>query len=407
MKKYALAGASVRGMGMYAMPLFNDYADVAKIVGIFDINYKRSDNIRKNTDPDIPTFTDFDQMIRETKPDVVIVTTVDQFHDEFIIRSLEYGCDVITEKPMTVNETKCNAILEAEARTGKTVTVTFNYRFTPFVTRIKELMREGAVGKVLSVDFEYLLDTSHGADYFRRWHSKMENSGGLLVHKSTHHFDLINWWIDAVPDQVYAHANLRYYGPTRENRGPRCRICNYKDECEYVCKLYGNPTAEAMYFQCEDVDGYYRDRCLFSEDIDIYDNMSVLVKYADQTLLTYSLIAFSPYEGWKVAITGTDGRLEAAEYHSGHRAAEPSYYVDIFNRRGEKITYDVPKASGGHGGGDVRLRDMLFHGKKEDPLGHFAGSVDGARSIMIGVCANKSIKDGKSYRIGDLVPGIE
>lgn len=66
----------------------------------------------------------------------------------------------------------------------------------PFVTRIKELIHEGCVGDILSVHFEWMLDTEHGADYFRRWHRKKENSGGLLVHKATHHFDMVNWLID-------------------------------------------------------------------------------------------------------------------------------------------------------------------------------------------------------------------
>ncbi len=91
--------------------------------------------------------------------------------------------------------------------------------------RIKELVREGAVGKILSVDFEYLLDTNHGAEYFRRWHRRMENSGGLLVHKSTHHFNLVNWWIEEEPEEIYANGNLRFYGYTRENRGERGSAC--------------------------------------------------------------------------------------------------------------------------------------------------------------------------------------
>jgi hypothetical protein len=134
--------------------------------------------------------------------------------------------------------------------------------------------------------------------------------------------------------------------------------------------------------------------------------MSVAVEYDKGTLLTYSLIAYSPYEGWKISITGTDGRLEAAEYHSGHEAANPCYIVKLFNRKGEVITYDIPKSRGDHGGGDERLRSMLFRGYTEDPLGHMAGSYDGVKSIMIGICANKSIKENKPFCIRDLIKGI-
>ena len=95
----------------------------------------------------MPVYNDFDRMLAEARPDTVIVTTVDRYHHEYIIRALEAGCDVITEKPMTIDDAKCRAILDAEQRTGRKVTVTFNYRFSPYVTRVKELLREGAIGR--------------------------------------------------------------------------------------------------------------------------------------------------------------------------------------------------------------------------------------------------------------------
>ncbi|NLC67513.1 MAG: Gfo/Idh/MocA family oxidoreductase [Clostridiaceae bacterium] len=403
MKKYALVGASSRALYMFAKPLVKDFKDVAKITGIFDINSVRAKYVQENTDPAIPVYTDFDQMMRETKPDATIITTVDRFHHEYIIKSLEYGCDAITEKPMTIDDEKCNAILDAERRTGKKVIVTFNYRFAPYVTRVKELLKEGAVGKILSVDFEYLLDTRHGADYFRRWHRRMENCGGLLVHKSTHHFDLVNWWIEEEPEEIYANGNLRFYGPSRENRGERCSRCQYAKTCEFAVRYHEDSFMKEFYFNAEKEDGYYRDRCVFDDEINIYDSMSVTVKYNKGTILTYSLIAYSPYEGWKISINGTGGRLEAAEYHSGLKAKEPTYQITLYNRKGDVITYDVPKATGGHGGGDERLREMIFRGNIPDPLNHCADSYDGVKSIMIGICANKSIKEKRMFRPRDLV----
>ena len=98
----------------------------------------------------------------------------------------------------------------------------------PFFARIKELLREGVVGDVLSVHYEWYLDTSHGADYFRRWHRRRENSGSLMVHKSTHHFDIANWLLEQEPVAVNAFGTRRFYGPTREERSERCLTCPYK-----------------------------------------------------------------------------------------------------------------------------------------------------------------------------------
>jgi predicted dehydrogenase len=408
-KRYALAGASSRALDMYGTPIREHYADTAVVVGVFDVNPARASYVGRQIG-DVPVFDDFDDMLRRAAPDCVIVTTVDRYHHEYIIRALEAGCDAITEKPMTIDDEKCRAILAAERRTGRTVTVTFNYRFVPYNTRIKEVIRAGAIGEVLNVDFEWLLDTRHGADYFRRWHRRKENSGGLLVHKATHHFDLVNWWIEDEPEEVRAFGERRVYGPTRVERGERCSTCAYTRSCEFFVDYASNPQMRALYFETEHLDGYYRDSCVFSDDVDIMDTMSVQVRYAHGPLLTYSLIAYSPYEGWRASITGSRGRMEMGEFTSGLLSEPNSDRFTVFSRQGEVITHDIPQSPGGHGGGDVRLWDRLFSGcDLPDPLHHAAGSHAGAMSVLVGVAGNKSIASGLPVRIADLLrePAVE
>ena len=146
---------------------------------------------------------DFDKMLKELKPDCVIVTCPDAFHDDYIVRALDAGCDCITEKPLTTTPEKAQRILDACKRNNRHVRVLFNYRYSPPRTQVKDLLMSGAIGDVLSVDFHWLLNTSHGADYFRRWHSQKEISGGLMIHKATHHFDLVNWWLGSDPEIVH------------------------------------------------------------------------------------------------------------------------------------------------------------------------------------------------------------
>jgi predicted dehydrogenase len=403
MTRYALAGASSRALHMYARPIVERYRHTAQLVGVFDVNPVRAEYLSRACGG-VPVYAGFAAMLRQARPDCVIVTTVDRYHHEYIIGALEAGCDAITEKPMTIDAERCRAILAAEEQTGRKVTVTFNYRFTPYVTRVKELLREGAVGRILSVDLHWILDTSHGADYFRRWHRRLENSGGLLVHKATHHFDAINWWLEDEPERVYAFGERRFYGPTRAERGERCLTCDHGKTCEFFVDYAADPEMKALYFDAEAADGYYRDGCVFAGDIDIYDTMSVNVRYRMGALLSYSLVAHSPYEGWRAAINGTDGRLELEEFHSGSRLAEPSQRAYLYNRRGETVVYDIPKAVGGHGGGDARLLERLFGGEAgPDPLGYMAGSWAGAMSMLIGVAANRSIATGQPVAIAGLL----
>jgi predicted dehydrogenase len=387
---------------MYAEPIRNRFAASARVVGVFDSNPARAAYVARACDA--PAFDDFEAMIRQTRPDCVIVVTMDGYHHEYIIRSLDAGCDVITEKPLTIDDEKCRAILAAERRSGRQVTVTFNYRFMPYVTRVKELLRGGAIGRPLSVDFEWYLDRQHGADYFRRWHRRKENSGGLLITKATHHFDMINWWLDDEAERVFALGQLQLYGPTRVERGERCSTCEFTRTCEFHVEYQADPFLKSFYFDAEQHDGYARDRCVFADEIDIEDTMNLVARYKGGAQLSYSLVAYSPYEGWRATLTGTTGRIELREDETGLPSREIASTISVFGLQGDRTLVQVPRPEGDHGGGDERLLERLFSEHQfPDPLGHMAGAWAGAMSVLMGVAANKSIESGELVAIGDLL----
>jgi len=411
MKRYVLTGASGRGFTTYGKSIVETYGDAAKIVGIFDKNPIRAAYVRDTLDPtqSVPVYTDFDRMMKETRPDVSIVTTMDAFHPEFIARSLDYGVDVICEKPLAIDAAGLQMIIDAEERNNKKITVTFNYRFIGHVTKVKELIRSGAIGQVKAIDYEWMLDKHHGADYFRRWHKWMKNGGGLFITKATHHFDMVNWWLEQDPVKVYANGSLDFYGPgKRDYTGERCSTCPYTDKCDLPFGGYDDITLgekrrmdyiRNMYFNAESADGYIRDQCLYAPS-DIYDNMSATVTYSKGAILTYSLNAFSPLEGVQYVINGTHGRIEGAAWRNAAGPQPDSSYVRLYKDSGEVIDYRLPEAKGGHGGGDRRLLDRIFYGVKDgDPLGYMAGSRDGAMSVLVGAAANISVKENRPVDI--------
>ncbi len=408
-RKYVLAGCSGRALGMFAKPMQNDFTEYAELVGIFDPNDVRMKFFNESLPHPTAMYTNFNNMLKEQNPDTLIVATTDRWHHKYIIAGLNAGLDVITEKPMTIDIAKAKAILAAEKKSGKKVSVTFNLRHAPYYAKIKELLRSGVVGKVLSVNLEWYLDTKHGADYFRRWHARKENSGGLLVHKSTHHFDFINWLLEDDPKDVFAYGNRGFYGKNGKIRGKSCRSCRHKKSCEFYWDMleggvFGRAGSyyKGMYIDPEKVDNYHRDGCVFSKDIDIEDTMSLNVRYNSGALLNYSLIAYSPYEGWRMSISGVDGRLEAEEYSSGNGADKPFHYIYCYNRSGDKTIHELAKAKGGHGGGDERLLRMLFVDDLPDPLGAMADSRAGYMSVAIGDAGNKSIVSGRQVRIANV-----
>ena len=309
--RVALVGTGIRGTSMWGRSLVRNYSDVVEFVGLCDINPGRLEYARQYIGVSCPTFVNFDEMVRTTNPQTVIVTTMDSTHHEYIIRAMELGCDVVTEKPMTTDAEKCQAILDAQARTRKNVIVTFNYRYSPHRQRMKNLLMEGRIGSVTSVDFHWYLDVYHGASYFRRWHGKERFGGTLFVHKSTHHFDLLNWWIESEPEEVFAYGDLEYYGHNNPFRHSHCRGCPHKEKCNHYWDITTNERLMNLYVDHEHYDGYLRDGCVWSDEIDIYDKMAAQIRYANGVQVSYSCTTYSPYEGYRIAFNGTMGRMEA------------------------------------------------------------------------------------------------
>lgn len=402
-KRIALVGTGSRGTSMWGSSVARTYKDIVEFVGLCDINRKRVEVGKRRIGVEAPTFTDFDQMLKAVKPELVIVTTKDSTHHEQIIRALEAGCDVITEKPMTTDEKKCQAILDAEKKSGRKVTVTFNYRYSSIAEKTKEILSSGAIGTPVSIDFHWYLDIHHGADYFRRWHAYKAGSGSLWVHKATHHFDLINWLLEADPVEVTAYGDLRNYGRQGKLRGKNCRTCPHQKECPFYWDMTRNRGLMELYAECESEDGYLRDACVFREDIDIYDTMTANVKYSNGALMSYSLNTFMPYEGYHLGINGTTGRLDVRAFERQPWETPVTAEFRVTKNFGKSEVSEIRVGAGGHFGADPKLKEMIFKPSTPDPLRQRAGSRAGAMSALTGIAAVRSIEGHKPVRIADLV----
>lgn len=401
--RVALVGTGIRGSGTWGKTLIDNYGDVLEMVGLCDTNPKRMEYAKRFMGATCPTFLDFRQMITETKPDKVIVTTTDCFHAKYICLAMEMGCDVITEKPLATDEKLCQNIIDTEKRTGRKLTVTFNYRYSPEAVRIKEILMSKEIGKVTSVDFNYYLDIYHGASYFRRWHGFKQFSGSLLVHKATHHFDLMNWWLSAEPVEVNAYGALRKYGHNGTFRSARCMSCPFKDKCEFFWDITTNDHLMNLYVNAESEDGYLRDACVFRKKINIWDTMNVQVQYHNRVTMSYSLNAFMPYEGYFVGFNGTRGRLDARVYHNQPWKAENMADFRITHNFGKTKTFGLSSGGSGHWGADQIMQDQIFRNPGPDRLERGAGSRDGALSILIGIAARRSIEQERPFKIEELV----
>jgi predicted dehydrogenase len=401
-RRYALIGTGNRGTTMWGRDLLKGWRDRVDLVAICDINPLRAERARTMIGSNAPIYDSIEKTIDASRPELVIVCTKDSTHDDIIVAALESGADVISEKPMATTVEKIRRIREAEKRTGKRVDVSFNYRFAPTAAKLKELLLSGAIGTLTSVDFHWYLDNKHGADYFRRWHAYVENSGSLFVHKATHHFDLLNWYIAADPESVSAFGEQRNYGKNGPFRWTRCRDCPFAQECNYYFDMSADPFLDALYEDPSEIDGYFRDACVYREDIDIPDTMTATIRYQNDVVVSYSLNTFMPIEGYTIAFNGTHGRIETRLFEK-QPFDVPNHdeilVVKSFGGGVERII--VPHDGGGHFGGDQRMRDLMFRGG-EDPLGQRAGTWAGAMSVLTGIAALKSSREGRRVTIAEL-----
>jgi predicted dehydrogenase len=311
---------------------------------------------------------------------------------------------------------------------GREVRVAFNYRYNPVHAAVRETIAAGEIGEVGSVHFEWLLDLRHGADYFRRWHREKANSGGLMVHKATHHFDLVNWWLGTEPETVYAHGRLFFYGDEAGTRRGLARDYTRAHgspaaaDDPFAVRMADSPLLSALYLDAEAADGYHRDQNVFGPGVTIEDDMAVLVRYASGSTLTYHLTAYAPWEGYRISFNGSEGRLELLVEEStwtpprspvqgesavphGESVGDTAGRTELMLRRFWEPPRElkVQTGEGGHGGGDVRMLADLFGEPVADPLGRAADAVDGARSLVTGLAANRSFELGSPVRTRDLL----
>ncbi len=403
-KRVAIVGTGHRATGMWGKDIVQKYGDLVDFVGLCDINPGRLQTAKQMIGVACPTFVNYEEMILKTKPEIVIVTTPDGTHHSFIAKALELGCDVITEKPMTTSGEKLKVILDAQKKTSKNrIIVAHNYRYSPTRGKIKELLMQGRIGRLTSVDFHWYLDVNHGADYFRRWHRLREHSGTLLNHKSSHHFDLLNWWINSDPVSVHAFGALEFYGKNHEFRHTNCRPCPFKEKCQFFWDMTKDKRLMDLYAANEHYDGYLRDGCVWKEDIDIFDKMAVQIKYANNVQVSYSLTTYSPYEGYRIAFNGTKGRIDFWMHEKQSWPMDNYDEIQITDNFGQPEFLRLERIQTGHYGGDDLMRDKIFRYPDAPDTLHQAASIrDGAMAVLIGFAARNSIDSKQVVNIADL-----
>ena len=235
--------------------LLHDQGDRVEMVGLCDINSKRVEASKRLMGVDAPTFTELDRMLRETHPETLIVTTKDCTHNEMIIRGLQFGCDVITEKPMTTDEVKCRGILDVEKQCGKKLVTAFNYRFSPRAEG--QGVVDGQRDRPHHVGGFSLVSRYPPRGRLLPPLARIPEELGNVVrpqgHPSFRSGELVP---GGRPGGSHALGELRNYGRNGKFRSRTCRGCPHQKQCRFHWDLTKDNVMKALYVDCESEDGY-------------------------------------------------------------------------------------------------------------------------------------------------------
>lgn len=409
----AIVGAGNRGLEAYGRFIENN-PQLAKVVAVAEPLEKRRQNAaRLHNIPAENQFEDWRQMAECPKlADTVLITTSDSGHKEPAIAFAKKGYNILLEKPMATILEDCYEIARTAEQNNVKLVICHVLRYAPFYMRVKHIIDDGVLGEICSLQHTEGVGWLHQAHSYVRgnWNNSQKSSFMLLA-KSCHDIDLINWWISKKCRKVSSFGSLKYFTSANKpaDAAKYCMDCPLQDEgCLYSAKKFyfghlkkGNYdwpisvlldefTSEALEEKLRTSD---YGRCVYASDNDVVDHQVVAMEYEQGITVTFTMTAFAP-EGRRTVIHGTKGYLEG----DGKTIRILDYESDLWK--------DIPinklddNVLDGHGGGDNGImRAFLQSIGNESSSEIKTGCYETLQSHLITFAAEQSRIEGRTVDI--------
>lgn len=359
--KFILIGAGSRGMTYGSWCADHGY-DIAAIAEL------RPDRLAAAATrlgvPEAMCFTDTRQLFALGKiADAAIIATMDRDHYGHVMQALDLGYDILLEKPISPDSTECIEIEEKANALGQKITVCHVLRYTPFFSKLKEILDSGELGKVVAIRHEENIGNFHMAHSFVRGNWRNDQlSSPIIMQKSCHDLDILLWLTGARCTKVAAFGSLDYFTSANapENSTNRCLSCPAAANCRFdAWKAYlpvlGSwpanvvclePSEEALRSALET--GPYG-RCVYRCDNNVCDHMSVIMAFDSGATATFSLTAQSSAVHRSIHIMCQHGEIEADTLDN--KIILRHFQPNQITPPQERVIYPE-SGNSGHGGGD-------------------------------------------------------
>lgn len=330
----------------------------AMLRAVCDHNQERMSTLRDLFSSERPyTVQSDEEIFADAGIEAVIICTPDPTHKDVACRALAAGKHVLLEKPMSIHLSECEQIEKAVLDSGCRLNLAFTLRAAPFYYRIHELVRSGAIGRVMGIEAAEHMGTDHGASYMRRWQRNSALSGGLLMNKCCHDLDIIRWLADAPAIKVASFGSRDFFNPNGHTN-KYCSQCGTAATCRFLYKgTHVNLTPEMR----ENPSKYDLDLCVFNSDKDIVDNQVVIIEHANGVRATFTVQMFSDKSDRTIHVTGTEGYIRGT-FSSGQ--------IEILHcRDGQRVENTSESLTDSHGGGDILLVENFARAVRGEEAG--------------------------------------
>ena len=338
-------------------------------------------------------YADYREMLDKHRDlDGVVICTPNDQHEEIAVACIQANAHILLEKPLATTPRSCLNILNASWQHGKSVTLGFVLRYTPFYRKIREIVTSGICGDILTVNAEEIVNPYVTRLMMGGWRRKSARSGGALLEKCCHDLDVFNWIIGKLPVRVHSFGSLKSF-PRKPDAGPRCRDCRLASECAY----YFNVDDYSLEIQRAHEWGFlltWSDNCLYDGEADVCDHQVMSLEYGDGTLLNFTMTFGSDINTRTVRIIGDKGRVEGDISAKEVRVGT----LKPFLQESFKIADDGTC----HDGGDGEICRSFIRSIVDPDHSPSATVEDGFRSAMVAFAAERSRNECRPVELAEL-----
>jgi len=358
MEKVGMGLIGCGGMGRKVAKLLLKESPRIEVRGIFDPDKRAIQLALDNVSPSSEVYPDFKSLCRAPDVDWVMIASWNSFHKEHAVAALNAGKHVFCQKPLATTFNDTLAMQRAWERSGNLFTIGYSMRYMPHYRKIRELLDQGAIGKIVSFEFNETIAFGHGAAIMGNWRRLRRNSGGHLLEKCCHDIDMANWMVGSLPGRVASFGGLDFFIPA-----------NRKKYTKHVRRIPGRKYMNP-----------------FTSDKDVIDNQVAIIEYANGVRATFHASMNAEIRERRLYLCGTEGAIRADIKCGSIETCRLG--------SGWKIEKVSATAEGSHGGGDSILAQELARSMLEG-IQPTAGFLDGLISATTCFAIDKAMETGR------------